>query len=77
VIVRTTLHLDERLFYRLRRLVPPSDINRFINQSIEDKVSEMERAAAEAMKEGYLRTRRNRDRLNADWQAVDTEGWPE
>ncbi|MGH2356154.1 MAG: hypothetical protein ACRDI2_13060 [Chloroflexota bacterium] len=76
--VRTTVHLDERLVERLRHVAPPRGLNRFINDALVEKLDALERQRIEqAMREGYLATRRDRAELDADWQVVDTEGWPE
>jgi metal-responsive CopG/Arc/MetJ family transcriptional regulator len=75
--VRTTVQLDQDLAERVRKLVPPRGLNRFINQAVEDRVKQLEREQLEArMKEGYLATREDRDELNQDWQDVDLEDWP-
>lgn len=74
---RITVRIDEALLARLRRLIPRRELNRFINQAIEDKIDEIERKQLEgAMKEGYRATRRDREELSRDWEVVDTEGWP-
>jgi hypothetical protein len=76
--MRTTIYLDEELLARLRQLVPGRGLNRFINQAVEEKVKMLERQRIEeAMKEGYIATRDDRDELNDDWSVVDTEDWPE
>jgi hypothetical protein len=76
--MRTTIYLDEGLLTRLRQLVPPRGLNRFISQAVEEKVEALERQRIEEMmKEGYLATREDREDLNQDWAVVDTESWPE
>ena len=63
---------------RLRPLVGPRKLNRFINEVLAEKVEALERQRIEElMKEGYLATRKDREELNADWGVVDFEGWPE
>ena len=75
--VRTTVHLDEDLLARLRRRVPERKISRFVNQALAEKLAELERQEIEeAMREGYIATRADREVLNADWQGVDVENWP-
>ncbi|MBI3979235.1 MAG: hypothetical protein HY331_13715 [Chloroflexi bacterium] len=75
--VRTTIQLDEELLARLRRLLPPRSLNRFINEAVAEKVAELERQRIEqAMKEGYLATQDERVEVDRDWQVVDVEGWP-
>lgn len=76
--VRTTIYLDEVLLARVRELVPPRGLNRFLNDAVADKVRLLERQRIEEeMKEGYLATRQERADLNRDWEVVDLEGWPE
>ncbi len=75
--VRTTVHLDENLVERVRRFVPPRRLNRFINAALSEKVEALERDEIErAMREGYLATRQDRAEINADWETLDTDGWP-
>ncbi len=76
--VRTTVYLDDRLAGRARRVVAPRKLNKLINEALEEKVAELERAAlVSAMKKGYIATRDDRDELARDWEAVDLENWPE
>jgi hypothetical protein len=75
--VRTTVHLEDEVFARVRQIVPPRGLSRFINETLAEKLDELERERIEqAMKEGYLATREDRAELNADWGIMDTEGWP-
>jgi metal-responsive CopG/Arc/MetJ family transcriptional regulator len=76
--VRTTVHLDEELLRRVRQIVPERGLNRFINEALEEKTRSVERLRIEeAMREGYIATRRDRTELNEEWSAVETESWPE
>ena len=76
--MRTTIQVDEALAERVRRLVPPRRFNRFVNEALAEKVTSLEQQRLEQeLREGYLATREDRARLNADWQVVDVEGWPE
>lgn len=76
--MRTTLYLDDDLNERLRRLVPPRGLNRFINDAVAEKIRALEeqRIVAE-MREGYVATRADRDELASDWESVELEGWPD
>ena len=75
--VRTTIQLEEDLLARLRQIVPSRGLNRFINDTLAEKVATIERQSIEeAMKEGYLAVDQERRQVDADWQAVDLEGWP-
>lgn len=74
---RTTLYLDKTVLERVRRFVPPRGLSALVNALLEEKAQEWERAEIEAaMKEGYLAARQERQALNAEWQALDGEGWP-
>jgi hypothetical protein len=77
-MVRTTLYLDDDLNERLRRLVPPRGLNRFINDAVAEKIRALEeqRIVAE-MREGYVATRADRDELASSWESVELEGWPD
>ncbi|MCC7371277.1 MAG: hypothetical protein IT306_22865 [Chloroflexi bacterium] len=75
--VRTTVQIDDALMARVRELVPPRGFNQFVNEALAARADAIERAHIEReMIEGYLATRDDRDALNADWEVVDTEGWP-
>lgn len=74
---RTTIYLDEALLERARRFVPPRGLSQVLNDLLAERVAELERAEFEAeMREGYIATRADREKLNEDWQIVDGEGWP-
>jgi hypothetical protein len=77
-MVRTTLYLDDDLNERLRRLVPPRGLNRFINDAVAEKIRALEeqRIVAE-MREGYVATRADRDELASSWESVELERWPD
>ena len=76
-MAKTTVHLDDALVERLRRHVPPRRLNRFINQTLAEKIDALERAQVEAaMREGYVATRADREELATDWDVLDAEGWP-
>ena len=77
-MLRTTIQLDEALAARLRALVPPRGLNRFINETLVEKMDTIERLRIEElMKEGYLAEQKDQAELIADWEVVDLEGWPE
>ncbi len=75
--VRTTVHLEQELVVRARRVVPPRGLNRFVNEALAEKLDLLEQQKTEkAMREGYLATRRDRAALARDWEVVDVEDWP-
>ena len=76
--VRTTVQLESDLARRLREFVPSRGLNRFINQAVAEKLGALERARLEAeLKEGYLAAEREQAEVNADWEAVGLEDWPD
>ncbi len=74
---RTTVYLDESLLEQVRRFVPSRGLSSLVSELLSERVRQLEQAEMEAaMREGYLATRSERQALNADWQALDSEGWP-
>ncbi len=76
--VRTTVYLDEQVLERVRRHVPPRGLSKLINEMLNEQAEAFERKRIEdLMAEGYVATRRDREELARDWEAVDLEGWPD
>lgn len=76
--IRTTIHLDEELYVKLKQLIAPRGMSQFINEILWEKIQQLEKRDIEAaMKEGYLTAKKDRAILNQEWQVVDIEGWPE
>ena len=74
--LRTTIYLDEAVVNQLRRFIPQRGLSQLVNDLLQQKVTELERAEIEAqMVEGYLAVREERAALNEDWQHIDGEGW--
>lgn len=72
------MYIDEEINTRLRRVVPRRGLSRFVNEAVVEKVAAVERQQLEqAMKEGYLATRRERAELDEDWAPLDTAEWPD
>ncbi len=75
---RTTLYLDDDLLERMRRFVPARGLSPLVNQLLEERLAEWERAALDKeLEEGYRAGAAERETLNQDWGVVDFEGWPE
>lgn len=75
--LRTTIYLNDDVVTRVRRYVPQRGLSQLINDLLQQKAAEFERAEIEMqMREGYLATRDDRVVLNGDWQRIDGEGWP-
>lgn len=77
MMTRTTIYLDETLLERVRRFAAPRGLSALVGELLAERVRQLEQAEiAASMREGYLATRSERQALNADWQALDGEGWP-
>jgi hypothetical protein len=75
--LRTTVYLDEAIVRRLRHFTPRRGLSQLVNEMLQQKVIELERAEIEAqMRDGYLAGRQDRAALNEDWERIDGEGWP-
>ncbi|CAA9254334.1 MAG: hypothetical protein AVDCRST_MAG77-2355 [uncultured Chloroflexi bacterium] len=75
---RATLYLDDDVLERARRHTGDRGLSRFVSEVLAEKLDALARhQIAESMREGYVATRDDRDALNADWQAIDGERWPE
>jgi hypothetical protein len=80
VPVRTTVYLDEELASRARRVARPRQMNRLINEALEEKVATLEREQLEReMREGYIAAEADEERAAeiAEWSVLDVDGWPE
>ena len=74
--VRTTVVLEDAVIKRIKTLVPPRRLSRFINTILAEKLQEMvKQELSERMKQGYIATRKERERYNKEWEVVSTEGW--
>lgn len=73
---KTTIYLDSGIVERMRRFMPQRGISQFVNELLQQRVAELERAEIELqMREGYLATHEDRAVLNEEWQRIDGEGW--
>lgn len=74
--IRTTVVLEDSVIKKIKTLVPQRRLSRFINAALAEKLYEMERKeVSELMKQGYIATRKERERSNKEWEVVSTEGW--
>ena len=75
--LRTTFYLDNDIVERLRRFMPQRGLSQLVNELLQQRVAELERAEIELqMREGYLATHEDRAVLNEEWQRIDGERWP-
>jgi len=50
--IRTTIHLDEELYVKLKQLIAPRGMSQFINETLWEKIQQLEKRDIEtAMKE--------------------------
>jgi predicted CopG family antitoxin len=72
--VRLNITIDEDLYRRLKKELPPKGISSFIEASVRARLfpnrSTLDDAYKAARKEPW------RQELTADWAATETEGWP-
>jgi hypothetical protein len=73
--VRLNITMDETVYKRLKKQVPPKKMSAFINEAVRSKL----RPDKATLNAGYKAARREawRNALSDDWAATDTEGWPE
>jgi len=75
--MKKTVYLNDRLDARLRELVPPRKLNRFINDVLEEKANQLEvQRLEEDMRAGYIASNNDQADLAKDWSVVDVEDWP-
>ena len=75
--LRTTIYLDNDIVERVRRFMPQRGLSQLVNELLQQRVAELERAEIELqMREGYLATHEDRAVLNEEWQRIDGERWP-
>ena len=72
--VRLNITIDEGLYKRLKKELPPKRISSFIEASVKARLSP-DRATLDAAYKtaGKERWRRG---LSSDWSATETESWP-
>lgn len=72
--VRLKITIDEDVYERLERELPPKGISRFINDAVRARLrpgrEELDRAYLAATREGWRKTEAD------DWGAIDTGDWP-
>jgi len=72
--VRLNITIDEDVYARLKKEVPPKKISAFISAAVRARL-DPDRKALDA---AYQSARKERWRkgLNDDWRHTDVEGWP-
>ena len=72
--VRLNITMDDDVYERLKKDVPPKRLSAFISSAVREKlypdVKTLDAAYRAASKERWRR------RLSDDWKGADLEGWP-
>ena len=73
--VRLNITMDEDLYRRLKKELPPKGISSFIEKAVRARIRPdrrtLDQAYRAASKETWRRT------LEREWRATEAEGWPE
>lgn len=73
--MRLNITMDEKLYRRLKRELPPKGISAFIEVAVRERLfpdrSLLDAAYRKASGEAWRRG------IERDWSAVETEDWPE
>jgi hypothetical protein len=72
--VRLNITLDEDLYRRLKKELPPKGISSFIEASVRARLFPDRHLLDAAYR--AARQERWREGVSADWAAVEVEGWP-
>ena len=73
--VRLNIVMDEDLYRRLKKELPPKGISSFINKAVRARIRPdrrtLDAAYRAASREAWRR------RMRGEWRSTETEGWPE
>lgn len=73
--VRLNIIMEERVYKRLKRQVPPKRMSAFINEAVRARLHPDKKTLDAAYQAARLEAWRNA--LAKDWALAETEGWPE
>ncbi len=73
--VRLNIIMEEAVYKRLKRQVPPKKLSAFINEAVKSRLRPDRKTLDAAYKAARLEAWRNP--LSNDWAVTETEGWPE
>ena len=74
--VRLNITMDEDLYRRLKRDLPPKGISAFISHAVRARIYPDRKALDEAYKAATKEAWR-RQQVAGDWEGTDTDAWPE
>ncbi len=72
---RLNITMDEDIYRRLKRELPPKGISAFINEAVRARLAP-DRRSLDAAYQAASREPWRRE-LSDDWSATEGEGWPE
>ena len=72
--VRLNITMDDDVYARLKKEVPPKKLSAFISAAVRAKLHPDSRMLNEAYR--MARKERWRKALQEDWKYMDGEGWP-
>ncbi|WHZ23017.1 MAG: hypothetical protein OJF47_002129 [Nitrospira sp.] len=72
--VRLNITIDDEVYARLKKEVPPKKLSAFIESAVRSKLH----PDTETLDAAYRAARKERWRrqLEDDWQGIDGDGWP-
>ena len=73
--VRLNITMDEELYRRLKKELPPKGISSFINQAVRARIHPDRRTLDQAYKAASKE--RWRPGVAQEWRSTEIDGWPE
>ncbi len=73
-MTRLNIVIDDELYLRLKKELPPKGISRFINDAVRARLDPDRTTLDEAYKAASRKLWRKQ--LADDWSATEIEGWP-
>ena len=73
--VRLNIIMEETVYKRLKRQVPPKRMSAFINEAVRTKLRPDKKALDDAYRAARIENWRNT--LSEEWEPTETEGWPD
>jgi Arc/MetJ family transcription regulator len=73
--VRLNITMDDDIYARLKKEVPPKKLSAFISSAVRAKLHPDTKSLDTAYR--AARKERWRNQLEDDWRSMENEGWPE
>lgn len=75
-MVRLNITLPEEIYEKLCRLTGERKKSHYISMVLEERFQKEEEAFLEKLlKEGYLSTKKEDNKINEEWEAITLENW--